>query len=492
MEIESRKNLYSKDYYKGFSPEPRFEKVANVFAKLKGENLLDIGCGDGEITLLLRDRMNAKYAYGVELSPEAVGEATKKGVKAYHVDLDNDNLPFEGDFFDVIYCGEIIEHVFDPDHLLSEVKRVLKQGGTCVLSTPNLAGWSSRFALLLGYQPYPMAASPGHESAGKLIVNGAQGQWGHIRVLTFRALKELVNLHGFTIKQVIGCPVTIKSSGSKLFFLKTVNSFDRFFSRLPQLSTSSYYCLYQNRLRFFLASKFSFPKVSVVICALNEEKNLCRVLPGLPAWVDEVILVDGHSVDRTVKVAIELRPDIRTLSQPNKGKGEALKFGVAAAKNDIIVTLDADGTYPPEEMLNFVNMILNGNDLAKGTRFIGAAPECMPRNRQFGNKILALTTNILFHSHYTDVCTGYYAFRKGLFNEIDLSSDGFEIEQELFAKAAKMNYRIAEVPHSYRKREYGVSKTQDFRQGFKDLAWIIFLFFSTPKQTHTRNGSKRR
>ncbi len=222
-----------------------------------------------------------------------------------------------------------------------------------------------------------------------------------------------------------------------------------------------------------------YPQVSVVICALNEEKNLSHVLPQIPSWVDEVILMDGHSTDNTVRIAKELLPSIRVLYQPNRGKGEALKYGVAASKGDIIVTLDADGTYPSEEMSRFVKAIMQGYDFAKGTRFIGKAPDCMPHNRQIGNKILAMTSNLLFNTNYTDICSGYYAFRKELFNEIYLSSNGFELEQELFVKVAKIKYKITEVPHSYRQRMYGASKTRDVRQGIKDLLWILSLFFST-------------
>src|SRR5665648_140528 len=154
--------------------------------------------------------------------------------------------------------------------------------------------------------------------------------------------------------------------------------------------------------------KSPYPKVSVVICALNEEKNLPQVLPYIPSWVDEVILMDGHSTDNTVMMAKKLRPDIKVLYQPNKGKGEALKYGVAASKGDIIVTLDADGTYSSEEMSLFIKAIMDGYDFAKGTRFIGKSPDCMPRNRQFGNKILAMTSNLLFRTNYTDICSGYY------------------------------------------------------------------------------------
>ena len=221
----------------------------------------------------------------------------------------------------------------------------------------------------------------------------------------------------------------------------------------------------------------NYPKVTVIICALDEEKNLPQVLPKIPTWVDEVILVDGHSSDGTIEVAKKLRPSIKVFCQPHKGKGEALKYGVAFSKGKIVVALDADGTYPPEEIPNFVQAILQGYDFAKGTRFMGGKPACMPANRQLGNRRLALTANLLFGTRYTDVCSGYYAFLKEAFQSINLVSDGFEMEQELFAKIAKMKFKVAEVPHSYTRRMYGPSKTRDFRQGIKDLLWIISLRF---------------
>src|SRR5689334_6110948 len=84
--------------------------------------------------------------------------------------------------------------------------------------------------------------------------------------------------------------------------------------------------------------------VSVVIPALNEAENLPYVLPRIPAWVHEVLLVDGHSTDDTVGVALGLRPDIRIIAQQGRGKGAALRTGFAAATGEIIVMLDADGS----------------------------------------------------------------------------------------------------------------------------------------------------
>src|SRR5208283_5737847 len=120
------------------------------------------------------------------------------------------------------------------------------------------------------------------------------------------------------------------------------------------------------------------------------------------------------STDRTIEVAKQLCPSIKTFKQPGKGKGMAFKYGVKLARGDIVVTLDADGTYSPDEIPKFVEAILNGYDFAKGTRFARKGPECMTINRRFGNRVLALASNILFQTRYTDVCSGYYSFRKGL------------------------------------------------------------------------------
>jgi len=214
------------------------------------------------------------------------------------------------------------------------------------------------------------------------------------------------------------------------------------------------------------------PKISVIICTLNEADNLPHVLPKIPEWVDEVILVDGHSTDNTVEIAKALRPDIRVLYQLRKGKGDALKCGIEHASGDIIVTLDADGATDPEEMPRFIKPLLNGYDFAKGSRFLEGRPN-MPRHRQFGNWILVTASNILYGTKYTDICSGYNAFWKEAIKKVNLSSDGFEMEQEMNVKIKKIGLRLIEVPHHDKGRLSGNSKTQDLKQGLKDLITII-------------------
>jgi methionine biosynthesis protein MetW len=201
---------------------------------LKGDRFLDVGCGDGDITLFLKENMSAKEAFGIEIADEAVVSSRSKGINAFKVDIDQENLPFNDNFFDVAYCGEVIEHVFDTDHLLEEIFRVLKPNGKLVITTPNLAGWPSRFALLFGYQPFPTAVSPKYESVGKLMIHSPQGQGGHIRVLTLRAFKELVAIHGYKINKIVGCPVVVKASGTTG---KIVQTIDRVMAKFPSFAS---------------------------------------------------------------------------------------------------------------------------------------------------------------------------------------------------------------------------------------------------------------
>lgn len=231
--MEVRRRYYSERYNWGCPAEERILRCIKVFETLRGERLLDVGCGDGAITLALGKAMNAKEAFGVEIAAEGAATARQRGIEAVQLDIDQHNLPFEDGFFDAAYCGEIIEHVFDTDHLLLEVSRVLKPGGVCVLTTPNLAGWANRFALLLGFQPYPTAASPRHEGAGKLLFKGEEGQWGHIRVLTLRALKELIGPCSLSIESVGGCPVTIKT---RHWLVPVVRVVDKVLNNWPSLA----------------------------------------------------------------------------------------------------------------------------------------------------------------------------------------------------------------------------------------------------------------
>jgi glycosyltransferase involved in cell wall biosynthesis len=214
------------------------------------------------------------------------------------------------------------------------------------------------------------------------------------------------------------------------------------------------------------------PRITVVICALNEEKNLPKVLPKIPNYVDEIILVDGYSKDNTVLVARQLLSRIRILYQPGKGKDDAMKFGFKKSTGDIIVTIDADGSTDPTQISELVNPLLNGYDFVKGSRFLQSNP-VMPFHRKLGNIMLALFTNMLYGTKYTDVCCGYNAFWAKSLQKVDLFSNQFDYEPVLCAKIKKAGLRVVEIHCEDRGRKNGHSKLPMPTQGLKAVIAIV-------------------
>ena len=229
------------------------------------------------------------------------------------------------------------------------------------------------------------------------------------------------------------------------------------------------------------------PAISVVIPALNEAKNLPIVLPRIPKWVREVILVDGCSTDDTVTVARRLRPDIRVIEQEGKGKGAALQTGFKAATCDIIVMLDADGSTDPAEIPAFVDALLAGADFAKGSRFLkGAGTADMPLYRKLGNWGFVAIVRLLFGGHYSDLCYGYNAFWKHVIAQLNLDGNGFEIETMMNVRALKAGFKVTEVPSFEDKRRYGESRLRTFPDGWRVLRTIIDEFTRRDRKPYTR------
>jgi len=146
---------------------PRLKKVLRIARKRKARRVLDIGCGDGAISLKLAEVTGSKEVFGIDIASTAVQLARQKGIQASHVDLDREDLPFPSDHFDLVFCGELIEHMFDPGRVLKEAHRVLEPGGRLIITTPNLGSWYNRLALLLGFQPWNTSASLEDVTAGK-------------------------------------------------------------------------------------------------------------------------------------------------------------------------------------------------------------------------------------------------------------------------------------------------------------------------------------
>jgi glycosyltransferase involved in cell wall biosynthesis len=230
------------------------------------------------------------------------------------------------------------------------------------------------------------------------------------------------------------------------------------------------------------------PSVSVVVPALNEERNLPYVFGRLPRDVAEVILVDGGSEDRTVEAARRLLPSVIVVQQTRTGKGNALACGFAASTGDIVVMIDADGSTDPAEIPRFVDALVRGADFAKGSRFRpGGDSHDITRLRRLGNHGLNGVVNVLFRTHFTDLCYGYNAFWRRVLPFLDLPDpdlpmpadgsklwgDGFEIETLINIRVAAHRLKIEEVPSVEARRLHGVSNLNAFSDGGRVLRTIF-------------------
>jgi glycosyltransferase involved in cell wall biosynthesis len=241
----------------------------------------------------------------------------------------------------------------------------------------------------------------------------------------------------------------------------------------------------------------AWPRVSVVIPALNEARNIPHVFARLPAGIHEVILVDGHSVDGTAAVARSFRPDVRVVSQTRRGKGNALACGFEAATGDVVAMIDADGSTDPAEIPRFVRALLDGADFAKGTRFAkGGGSSDITWLRGLGNRLLGVFFNLLYGTRYSDLCYGFNVFWRRHVCVLGLDArspapgggdgrlwgDGFEVETLIHTRVARARLAVTEVASFEHSRIHGVSNLHAVSDGLRVLRTIV---------TERRRGSPR-
>lgn len=237
-------------------------------------------------------------------------------------------------------------------------------------------------------------------------------------------------------------------------------------------------------------------EVVILLPAKNEEKGLSEVIERVPiaeieqlGFSPRIVVIDGFSTDTTCKVAeskgVEL---IRQKTEPGKGWGFRQAVQVLSKEKpedgDILIMLDADATYNPEDIPRFIKE-LEDYDVVWGSRIRGEIEDmAMSRTNLFGNKVLSLWASVLFWKRTTDLCTGFWGFRKGVLNKLRLSATGFDLEAELFGSVSRFNLKTKEIPIDYAHRE-GESSLRWYVDGPRIfLASIKKRFEYTKKPIH--------
>ena len=211
--------------------------------------------------------------------------------------------------------------------------------------------------------------------------------------------------------------------------------------------------------------------ISVVIPCYNEEGGIREVLARVPKSVDEVVVVDNNCTDRTAAVAASM--GARVVAEKTPGYGAAYKAGLAAAISDVIVTLDGDGTYPPEEIPRLVDQLVDRRwDFLSASRFPLVDRTAMEFTNMLGNWVLTVAAAVLFFKPIRDSQSGMWVFRRAGLQRMKLTSDGMAFSEEIKLEALLRGLKFGEGHIPYGSR-VGEVKLQKWRDGYQNLVFLV-------------------
>jgi glycosyltransferase involved in cell wall biosynthesis len=218
-------------------------------------------------------------------------------------------------------------------------------------------------------------------------------------------------------------------------------------------------------------------RITVIIPCLNEEQGVEQVLRRLPGFVDETIVVDNGSTDRTSEVARSLGAQV--IREDVRGYGRSYKTGFACATGDLIVTLDGDHSYPPDALSYLLEAFLHLDvDFLNASRFPVRDPKAMSFLNKLGNLILSLAMSVLYFRWVRDSQSGMWVLRRSILKGMNLTSNGMAFSEEIKIEALKKpGVRFSEISIMYTSR-LGETKLNLWRDGFYNLWFILKKRFS--------------
>ncbi len=464
--------IYSADYFLGAeSAEGRastremkratarqYLSEIHRYAGAASGRLLEIGCGDGDF--LFEAEAAGYHVTGVEYAPAACEQARARLQRGEIICGELEKAALEGAQFDLCVLSDVIEHVRDPLAFLREIHRLLKPGGGIFIATPSLASWSAKLLKenwmefkpehLTYFEPQTLETALFRTGYDQVIVRPG---W---KILTF----------DYVAKHFQRFPVPV------------VTPLMNFVSRLlPEGMRKKYRRVVASGMMVF-ARKTALPEkrtVSVVIPAFNEaatfqpllDSVLAKTIPGLDL---EVVVVESNSTDGTRELALKYqdRPRVRlVLEDRPRGKGHAVRTGLAHASGDFILIQDADLEYDLEDYDALLEPLVAGRaGFTLGARHGGSAWKMREFTGQrllssalnFGHWFFTTMVNVLFLQRLRDPFTMFKVFRRDCLFGLRFECNRFDFDYELLIKLLRKGYQPIELPVNYRSRSFKEGK----------------------------------
>jgi SAM-dependent methyltransferase len=433
-------------------------RLQEIFRALvpAGRRVLEIGCGNGRLLASLQPR----FGVGVDFSRAALEAGRHAYPGLVYVEADAHDLPLTGPF-DYVILSDLLNDVWDVQRVLAEVRRVC-HGRTRILVNAYSRVWEAPLRLL-----QRLGLSTSLLTQNWLTVGDLRNLLMLSRCETIRAWPEVL------------LPLPIPGLGPLV---------NRVLMRLWPLSVGAVSNVLVARAAPQPIDQVRPPVVSVIVPARNEAGRIREIIDRIPemAGGTEIIFVEGHSRDGTydaIQAAIgeSARGPIRLLRQPGEGKGDAVRAGFAEARGEILAILDADLTVLPEDLPRFVNALLEGQaEFANGVRLVYPMASGAMRlanlvaNKAFGwlfswvlgqpVKDTLCGTKVLWRTDYAQI-----AANRQVFGDFDPFGDF-----DLLFGAARLHYKIVDIPVRYGERTYGTTNIKRWRHGVL-LARMAFI-----------------
>ena len=211
--------------------------------------------------------------------------------------------------------------------------------------------------------------------------------------------------------------------------------------------------------------------ITVIIPCLNEEQGIEKVLRAMPEFVDEVVVVDNNSTDRTSDIARSL--GAKVVREEVRGYGRSYRRGFNDATGDLIVTLDGDHSYPVDALSYLLEAFLHLEvDFLNASRFPVRDARAMSFKHKLGNLVLSLAMSVLFFRWVRDSQSGMWVLRRSIVKEMKLESDGMSFSEEIKIEAIRNSrIRFGEISIQYSSR-LGEKKLNPWRDGVQNLLFL--------------------